>query len=192
MFELTSKNQTIKIYNYRVDTLEFIGDSDAYIPANTGLPANCTITPPPKIKAGCVVVYIDGKWQQREDYRGTVVYSKVTGQQRNITDLGLLPDDVTVLQSTGQYDKWDGKKWVKDKDAEQAAQVNNAQMEKKRRISDASQHIQILTDSIAFDGGQPNDAELLKTWTNYRVMLNRVDIATAPAIAWPETPADVA
>ncbi|ELJ2785953.1 tail fiber assembly protein, partial [Salmonella enterica subsp. enterica] len=50
-FQMSDKAQTIKIYNLRSDTNEFIGAGDAYIPPHTGLPANCTDIAPPDIPA---------------------------------------------------------------------------------------------------------------------------------------------
>ncbi len=41
-FKMSDTPQTIKIFNLRSDTNEFIGAGDAYIPPHTGLPANCT------------------------------------------------------------------------------------------------------------------------------------------------------
>lgn len=45
-FSLSEEAQTIKVFNLRADTHEFIGAGDAYIPQHMGLPANCTMTAP--------------------------------------------------------------------------------------------------------------------------------------------------
>ncbi|EDQ9752664.1 tail fiber assembly protein, partial [Salmonella enterica subsp. enterica] len=50
-FKMSDAPQTIKIFNLRSDTNEFIGAGDAYIPPHTGLPANCTDIAPPDIPA---------------------------------------------------------------------------------------------------------------------------------------------
>lgn len=47
-FEMTGENRTIILYNLRSDTNEFIGKSDGFIPANTGLPAYSTDIAPQK------------------------------------------------------------------------------------------------------------------------------------------------
>lgn len=46
----------------------------------------------------------------------------------------------------------------------------------------------------AVDVDDATDAELarLKAWKQFSVALNRLDLSTAPDIAWPEEPADVA
>ncbi|EHA9225952.1 tail fiber assembly protein, partial [Salmonella enterica subsp. enterica serovar Glostrup] len=56
-FQMSDKAQTIKIYNLRSDTNEFIGAGDAYIPPYTGLPANCTDIAPPDIPASHTAVF---------------------------------------------------------------------------------------------------------------------------------------
>ena len=55
-FIMSEHPQTIKIYNLLAGTNEFIGESDAYIPPHTGLPANSTDIAPPDIPAGFVAV----------------------------------------------------------------------------------------------------------------------------------------
>ena len=39
---LSEEVNIIKVYNYLSTTGEFIGESDAYIPTGTGIPANST------------------------------------------------------------------------------------------------------------------------------------------------------
>jgi hypothetical protein len=191
-FEMSDTEQKITIYNLLTLTHEFIGKGDAYIPPHTGLPANSTVIAPPEIPAGSVAIFDLEKetWSLSEDHRGETVYSIATGEEIHISDIGPLPENTVVTAPSGQYEKWDGKGWVKDADAEKAAQVAGAVAEKASRISAASQHIQILNDSIAYDGGQPSDADSLKAWTGYRVLLNRIDTSTAPDIAWPEKPGE--
>lgn len=46
-FKMSEQVQTIKIFNLRSDTNEFIGAGDAYIPPHTGLPAIRFISPNP-------------------------------------------------------------------------------------------------------------------------------------------------
>lgn len=56
-FKMSDTPQTIKIYNLRSDTNEFIGAGDAYIPPHTGLPANCTDIVPPGIPASHIAIF---------------------------------------------------------------------------------------------------------------------------------------
>ncbi|EOV0222486.1 tail fiber assembly protein, partial [Salmonella enterica] len=68
-FQMSDKAQTIKIFNLRSDTNEFIGEGDAYIPPHTGLPANCTDIAPPDIPASHTAVFDTEKqtWSLFED-----------------------------------------------------------------------------------------------------------------------------
>ncbi|ECK8890697.1 tail fiber assembly protein, partial [Salmonella enterica subsp. enterica serovar Enteritidis] len=56
-FKMSDTPQTIKIFNLRSDTNEFIGAGDAYIPPHTGLPANCTDIAPPDIPASHIAIF---------------------------------------------------------------------------------------------------------------------------------------
>ncbi|ECI4313922.1 phage tail protein, partial [Salmonella enterica subsp. salamae] len=91
--------QTIKIFNLRSDTKEFIGAGDAYIPPHTGLPAHSTDSEPPEIPAGQVAVFDSEKsvWSLIEDHRGQTVYRTDTGEAVWISELGPLPENVTTI-----------------------------------------------------------------------------------------------
>ncbi len=70
MFTFSNEPQILSVFNFSPDTKEFIGESDAYIAPNTGLPRNCTQTPPPEIKQGFTPVWLGEEWQLVEDHRG--------------------------------------------------------------------------------------------------------------------------
>jgi len=55
-------------------------------------------------------------------------------------------------------------------------------------MAEAAQAMAPLQDAV--DVGMATDAEtsLLTEWQKYRVLLNRVDVTTAPDITWPEAP----
>lgn len=121
-FKMSEQAQTIKIFNLRSDTNEFIGAGDAYIPPHTGLPANCTDIAPPDIPASHIAIF-DAEtqtWSLHEDHRGEMVYDTTTGNQVYISAPGPLPENVTSVSPGGEYQKWDGKAkvWVKDEAAE--------------------------------------------------------------------------
>ncbi|ECR5047647.1 tail fiber assembly protein, partial [Salmonella enterica] len=80
-FKMSDTPQTIKIFNLRSDTNEFIGAGDAYIPPHTGLSANCTDIAPPDIPSSYIEVF-DSEiqtWSLHEDHRGETVYDTTTG-----------------------------------------------------------------------------------------------------------------
>ncbi|EDW7927652.1 tail fiber assembly protein [Salmonella enterica subsp. enterica serovar Oslo] len=189
-FKMSEQAQTIKVFNLRSDTNEFIGAGDAYIPPHTGLPANCTDVAPPDIPAGHTAVFDreSGAWSLFEDHRGETVYDTTTGNQMYISDPGPLPENVTSVSPGGGYKKWDSKAqvWVNDEAAEAAARLREAEGTKNRLLQIASEKIAPLQDAV--DLGEATDKEKasLLAWRKYRVLVNRVDTSNPD---WPEQPA---
>ncbi len=129
-FKMSNEPQTIKIFNLRSDTNEFIGAGDAYIPPHTGLPANCTDIAPPDIPASHIAVF-DAEtetWSLREDHRGETVYDTITGNQVYISEAGPLPENTTTQAPASSVDKFENGKWVAD--------LNTALTQKHAEIND--------------------------------------------------------
>ncbi|EBG9351195.1 DUF4376 domain-containing protein [Salmonella enterica] len=129
-FKMSDTPQTIKIYNLRSDTNEFIGAGDAYIPPHTGLPANCTDIAPPDIPASHIAVF-DAEtetWSLHEDHRGETVYDTQTGNQVYISEAGPLPENTTTQAPASPVDKFENGKWVAD--------LNTALTQKHAEIND--------------------------------------------------------
>ncbi|EGC9335346.1 tail fiber assembly protein [Salmonella enterica] len=186
-FKMSDTPQTIKIFNLRSDTNEFIGAGDAYIPPHTGLPANCTDIAPPDIPSSHIAVF-DAEtqtWSLQEDHRGETVYDTTTGNQVYISASGPLPENVTSVSPGGEYQKWDGKAWVKDGAAEKAAQLRQEEETKSRLLQMASEKIAPLQDAVDLDIATDDEKAQLDEWKKYRVLVNRVD-TTSPD--WPDVP----
>ncbi|EAM8613242.1 DUF4376 domain-containing protein [Salmonella enterica] len=129
-FKMSNEPQTIKIFNLRSDTNEFIGAGDAYIPPRTGLPANCTDIAPPDIPASHIAVF-DAEtetWSLHEDHRGETVYDTQTGNQVYISEAGPLPENTTTQAPASPVDKFENGKWVAD--------LNTALTQKHAEIND--------------------------------------------------------
>ncbi|EBR6395718.1 DUF4376 domain-containing protein [Salmonella enterica] len=129
-FKMSDIPQTVKIYNLRSDTNEFIGAGDAYIPPHTGLPANCTDIAPPDIPASHIAVF-DAEtetWSLHEDHRGETVYDTQTGNQVYISEAGPLPENTTTQAPASPVDKFENGKWVAD--------LNTALTQKHAEIND--------------------------------------------------------
>ncbi|ALF02257.1 tail fiber assembly [Salmonella phage SEN1] len=186
-FKMSSKAQTIKIFNLRSDTNEFIGAGDAYIPPHTGLPANCTDVAPPEIPTSHIAIF-DAEtqtWTLHEDHRGKAVYDTTTGNQVYISEPGPLPENVTSVSPESQYQKWDGKAWVKDEVAEAAARLIEAEGTKNNLLQMALTKIAPLQDAVELDIATSEERAQLNEWKKYRVLVNRVD-TSAPD--WPDIP----
>ncbi|EAY1485041.1 tail fiber assembly protein [Salmonella enterica] len=189
-FKMSDTPQTIKIFNLRSDTNEFIGAGDAYIPPHTGLPANCTDIAPPDIPSSHIAVF-DAEtktWSLQEDHRGETVYDTTTGNHVYISDPGPLPENVTLVSPDGEYQKWDGKAWVKDEAAEKAAQLRQAEETKSRLLQMASEKIAPLQDAVDLGLATDDEKAQLDERKKYRVLVNRVNTSTAPKIDWPKKP----
>ncbi|MKN54634.1 tail fiber assembly protein [Salmonella enterica subsp. enterica] len=187
-FKMSDTPQTIKIFNLRSDTNEFIGAGDAYIPPHTGLPANCTDIAPPDIPASHIAIFDaeTGTWSLHEDHRGETVYDTTTGNQVYISAPGPLPENVTSVSPDGEYQKWDGKAWVKDEAAETAARLREAEGTKSRLLQMVSEKIAPLQDAVDLGEATDDEKARLLAWRKYRVQVNRVDTSDPD---WPEKPA---
>ncbi|EJH7817185.1 DUF4376 domain-containing protein [Salmonella enterica] len=129
-FQMSDKAQTIKVYNLRSDTNEFIGVGDAYIPPHTGLPAGCTDIAPPDIPASHTAVFDTEKqtWSLFEDHRGETVYDTTTGNPIYISEPGPLPENTTTQAPTSPIDKFENGQWVADLNTariQKHADINN-------------------------------------------------------------------
>lgn len=129
-FQMSEQAQTIKVYNLRSDTNEFIGAGDAYIPPHTGLPANCTDIAPPDIPASHTAVFDSEKqtWSLFEDHRGETVYDTTTGNPIYISEPGPLPENTTTQAPASPIDKFENGQWVADLNTariQKHADINN-------------------------------------------------------------------
>ncbi|EEG3089860.1 DUF4376 domain-containing protein [Salmonella enterica] len=115
-FKMSEETRTIRVYNLRADTNEFIGAGDAWITPHTGLPANCTDIAPPDIPASHIAIFDPETetWSLNEDHRGETVYDTQTGNPIYISEPGPLPENTTTQAPTSSVDKFENGKWVAD------------------------------------------------------------------------------
>lgn len=180
----------ITVFNYDGETLEYLSSSVEYLAAGVGIPANSCVDAPGIIKEGFTVCRTtDGKaWVDVVDHRGETVYSTMTGEKVSITMPGDYPKDTTTLAPATPYDKWNGREWVTDAKAQHAADVEEAEQQKRALLAEATAIITPLADAQA--GGYIDDADVprLAEWQRYRYRLTKVDTSTAPAITLPLKP----
>lgn len=190
-FEMKDIPQTLRVYNWRTDTREFIGASDAYIPPHTGLPACCTETAPPEIPAGQVALFDEnaGAWSLTEDHRGETVYGTTTGVARYIDAPGALPPDSVSTAPSGPFMKWDGQAWIKDEAAEKAARVADAVARRDTLLAAARKTIGEWQSELLLGSLGDADKASLKEWLDYIRLLKQVNTDNAPDIVWPVEPA---
>ncbi|MGL9721965.1 tail fiber assembly protein [Symbiopectobacterium sp.] len=184
----------ITVYRVHPDTREYQSASMEYLMLGVGLPAHSYPNKPVLPPAGQALRRTaDGKsWEHVPDYRGKTVYNTGTREASPITTLGELTEGFTLLEPATEFDAWDGEKWVTDTQAQQAAESRAAQQTAQQaltsRLTVANARIQALSDAVDLGMATEEESTALTEWKTYRVLLNRIDINTAPDITWPEAP----
>ena len=123
----------------------FIGMTIADLdPLNTDgnylIPWLCIIADEPELKAGYIPQWLGNVWKYIKDHRGETVYSKQTGERIRISELGVLPDDVTT-QAPLPYSEWleKAETWIEVSNADELRQLD------KRKNAGMLNRSQILT-----------------------------------------------
>lgn len=104
-YTISDSAKIIKVYTYRADTKEYIGQADAYIPPNTDLPTFCTDLSAPEAIKDYRIIFNEkeNRWCHIEDHRGEIVYCINTGYPVKIENLGSLPDNITPLAPSSKF-----------------------------------------------------------------------------------------
>lgn len=92
----------------------------------------------------------------------------------------------------------EGKQITSDKDGNpvltdppalsKAQQVALAENQKSSLMTEAALAVSPLQDAVDLGDSNPAEEALLKSWKQYRVILNRLDLSKAPDISWPVKP----
>ncbi|OCG12806.1 hypothetical protein A9G24_08380 [Gilliamella sp. App6-5] len=182
---LTIKAGWVVIYN--VDSNgEYLGATYQYLPIGVGVPANSYLDAPKPVKDGKAIVRVGDKWTYPSDHRGKKIYSTENGAESTVTEIGDIPTDYTLLKPNSEFDSWNGEAWILDENKQHQHYVNVATAQKKQLLSEATMQIDYLQDAIDTDIATDEEKALYAEWKKYRVLLNRIDVDTAPAIDWPK------
>ncbi|WP_410734332.1 tail fiber assembly protein [Citrobacter freundii] len=187
---LATEPGNIRCFYCDAVTSEYIGWSDEFINVGVSMPGHSTDKDPGDEVSGEVAVFTDGAWKQEEDHRGETVYSTDSGVQNIVDYIGPVRDGYTSAAPSTPYDKWNGKKWVTDTDAQHTADVAAAEQYRQqllRQIDDvtADWRVELMLGDISDD-----DKAKLTEWMAYKKEVKAVDVSTAPDITWPEPPAE--
>ncbi|EOY8494203.1 TPA: tail fiber assembly protein [Providencia stuartii] len=188
---LATKAGWIKVYIADPQTREYLNASMENIYFDVSVSAGAYIDAPElPTKAGFAVVRSEdgSKWEIVTDNRGKTAYSTETRQPIEIDFIGDLPDTLTLLEPKTEFDKWTGKKWVTDTEAQQAEFTAEANSEKMQRLNEAEQQIVMLERRVRLGMATDEETELLKQWEIYSIKLSDIDTSLAPDIDWPEKP----
>ncbi|MGR7181541.1 tail fiber assembly protein [Klebsiella aerogenes] len=180
----------ITVHNFDGDTLEYTGVSNEYLAVGVGIPAYSSIDAPGEKKDGFAICRTRDlhSWEYIDDHRGETVYSTETGNELKIKNLGNYSDGITVQKPSTPYDRWDGKKWVTDVNAQHSADVELAKGKKLELLSEAQKKINFWQTELLLGMISDEDKSQLTEWVKYIKAVQALDINSAPAIQWPESP----
>ncbi|MQL46657.1 tail fiber assembly protein [Photorhabdus khanii] len=181
----------IKVYHSNQITREFTVSDIEYVMLGVSPSAGAYPDAPelPKSHDVAVCRSMDSKsWEILPDYRGKMAYNTLTQAQTEITEIGELPATLTFKKPDTDYDKWNGKEWVVDKDLLKSHQVNEAKQKQAALLQQANETLSLLQDSVDLEVATDSEKAALLEWKKYRVLLTRVDTSQAPDVEWPEAP----
>ncbi len=176
----------VKIYRAHPYTREYIGAAMDNVPYGGSVVGDAYLDEPeiPLVPNMAIVRASDGKsWLHAPDYRGSVAYDKETKQQTEITELGELPDNLTLDAPKTPFDKWNGKQWATDKAEQQAHEATVAESQKQSLLAEAEQAIAMLERKIRLGMATDEDKASLHEWEIFSVKLSGNDIQKSPSIS---------
>lgn len=177
-FGMSLQERTLTVIHLDHLTGEYVGEGQVLIPPMTGLPAHCTQVESPRDKKNFARVFNEaiGRWRYIEDHRGRTVYDKKTGFTHVISDIGKLPDNMTLAKPDSPYSKWSGSAWIEDEEAAlQAMQQGNKN--KKDVLLDTAMRLMVpLQNAVKLNMATSDEQRQLTEWEKYTVLLNRVDL----------------
>lgn len=180
----------IRCFYFDPVTLEYTGWSDEYINVGVSMPGHSTDTDPGEEAVGKIAVFTNGQWELDEDHRGDRVYSTADASPLTVDYIGPIKAGYTTVAPPGPYQKWDGKKWVVDEDAQHAADVVAAEQQKAALLAEAQETISFWQTELQLGIISDEDKASLITWMNYIKELKAVGTSTAPDVIWPTLPGE--
>ncbi|NBN73390.1 tail fiber assembly protein [Proteus sp. G2615] len=181
----------VKCYLIDSITREYLGASMENVRFDVSLPAGAYPDEPklPKKERQAIRRNEDGDaWELVDDFRGLTAYIIETKQPVIVDFMGKLPEAVTLLEPVGEFDVWNGKKWVVDETALKNSQVNAVIAQKEALSTEAENRIVQLDRKVRLDMASDEEKDLLTAWEIYTVILDEINPELAPDIEWPEKP----
>lgn len=186
---LAAEGGDIRCFYYDAVTSEYTGWSDEYINVGVSMPGHSTDIDPGDEVDGKIAVFTNGQWELFEDHRGDTVYSTANASASTVDYIGPIKDGYTTIAPSGPYQKWDGKKWVTDPDAQHAADVEAADQQKDALLTEAQETISFWQTELQLGIISDEDKASLISWMQYIKAVQAVDTSKAPDITWPVPPA---
>lgn len=175
------------VYLCHPATREYVRASLDNVPFGGSVVADAYLDKPEiPTKSGIAIIRSkdEASWLHVADHRGKTAYRTETRQPIEIDFIDELPSTLTLLEPKTEFDKWDGKKWVTDKQAQKESFIAQAEQEKAQRLEEAEQHILMLERKVRLGMATDEEKDLLTAWEIYSVKNADVDTEKAPDIDW--------
>jgi len=184
-------------YYYVVDETNQLITGPIDLPVTPGIgvqiPGNVIVLtellPAPEV--GYVWVWRNAQASQLIDLRNRFVYRKDNGNYVYWSELGPLPDYLTVKGRPNSYYFWKDDDWVLDIEAERAGLAAQADSERDNRLREVI--IRVAPLQYAYDVGEATGEQSasLQAWKRYALNLARIELqADYPSVIdWPTAPA---
>lgn len=185
---LTTSAGWVIVYNVNSQTGEYQDATYQFLPIGVGVPAHAYLDAPNEVDDQHAIVRQGDKWTYPIDHRGKKIYSTKTGSESIVTNIADIPDGYTLLKPSSEFDSWNGKKWVLDKEKQHQHEIAVAQSQQSQLLNEANNAISNLQDAVDAEIATEQQIDMLKKWKKYRFELNQTDVNTAPDIEWPESP----
>lgn len=185
---LATEAGNIRCFYYDPVTFEYTGWSDEYINLGVSMPGDSTYIHPGDEVDGKIAVFTNGQWEMNEDHRGEIVYSTSNASGSTVDYIGPIKDGYTTVAPSGPHQKWDGKKWVTDSDAQHAADVEAAEQKKAALLAEAKETISFWQTELQLGIISDDDKAVLIEWVLYIKAVQAIDTSKAPNIDWPMVP----
>ena len=184
-------------YYYVVDETNQLITGPIDLPVTPGIgvqiPGNVIVLTEllPAPEDGYVWVCRNAQASQLIDLRNRFVYRKDNGNYVYWSELGPLPDYLTVKGRPNSYYFWKDDDWVLDIEAERAGLAAQADSERDNRLREVI--IRVAPLQYAYDVGEATaeQSASLQAWKRYALNLARIELqADYPSvIEWPTAPA---
>lgn len=129
------------------------------------MPAYCVDTTPPESRPNHIAQWQNGAWHYLPDYRNVTAFDKTTGEAVTITEIGELPENLTLEPRPNAYHVWNKKTqaWTLDKTLEQQGKADELANAKLTKLADLNNAAQSYINQKA--GLDLIPAFELQTWT---------------------------
>ncbi|HBB4821274.1 tail fiber assembly protein [Escherichia coli] len=89
---------------------------------------------------------------------------------------------------TSEFDRWDGHRWVEDKEAARKARIDAVRKHKAALSEEAETRIAQLERKVRLELASDEEKELLKAWEIYTIKLDDINPEITTDIKLPEKP----